>query len=409
MARELAIFLYLRLFSIIFKVSSLVPIQRKVVFVASFHENNSYIYNEMRRQELSCRTVFLSTEKIHHHFTKYKEAKVLTFELKHFLQFIQSVFHIATAKVVVVDNYYGFLAVANFRPEVSCIQVWHANGAIKKFGLEDKSVLTRNQKAKDRFKKVYSKFDQVLVGSESMAEIFKKAFGIPESKILRTGIPRTDLFFDEGKKEYITHKLFSKYPFLHKKKIILYAPTFRDESLDTFELRLNLDMLKKEFEKEYVLLLKLHPAIKNGVTLTDNLREFVYDFSDYHNVNDLLFVTDILITDYSSLPFEFSLLNKPMIFFPYDLTAYEQSRGFWEDYNELVPGPVAYSTQEIIRALKEKDFHLNKLLRFNEEWNKYSYGVSSENVVLSIKGLLKKNTTEKININHKVEKEHQHF
>ncbi|RSD25221.1 CDP-glycerol glycerophosphotransferase family protein [Mesobacillus subterraneus] len=409
MARELAIFLYLRLFSIIFKLVSLVPIQKKVVFVATFPENNSYIYKEMKRQELSCRTVFLSTEKIKGHFNVFKEATVLVFTPRHFLQFIQSVYHLATAKVIVADNYYPFLAVAKFQPDVTCMQIWHANGAIKKFGLEDQSVSMRSKIAQERFKKVYGKFDQVLVGSDSMAEIFQKAFGVPEANIRRTGIPRTDLFFDESKKEYITHKLCSKYPFLRNKKVLLYAPTFRDENLDTFELRINLDQLKQEFEDEYILLLKLHPAIKNGAMLSDNLKGFVYDFSDYPNVNDLLFVTDILITDYSSLPFEFSLLNKPMIFFPYDLTSYEKSRGFWEEYNKLVPGPVAFSTQEIIRSIKEKDFHLYKLHDFNEKWNKYSYGVSSENAVLSIIDSLSKTATEKVNINNKLEKKHQHF
>jgi teichoic acid glycerol-phosphate primase len=382
MVREIAVNFYLRLFSLFFTIFKLFPLQTKVVFVASFPENNINILQEMRRQELSCRTVFLADKKVYPHLAKYKEISLFLFDISHFTHFVASVYHLATAKVVFVDNYYAFLAASHFKKEVKCIQLWHANGAIKKFGLEDQSVENRSPQARKRFKQVYNNFHQVVVGSEAMADIFKQAFGISEDRLLKTGIPRTDLFFDKGKSEYITHKLCSQYPFLStNKKVILYAPTFRDEQLDTFELRINLELLKSELESDYILLLKLHPAIKNAVKITENLKGFAYDFSDYQNINELFFITDLLITDYSSLPFEFSLLNKPMIFFPYDLTHYGETRGLWEDYHDVVPGPVVFSTTEIINTIKSEHWQLADIQAFNDKWNTYSQGNSSGNIV----------------------------
>ncbi|WP_251557318.1 CDP-glycerol glycerophosphotransferase family protein [Mesobacillus maritimus] len=389
MVREMAVYFYLRLFSLLFSLFNLLPLQKKVVLVASFTENNLHIYDEMQKQNVDFRTIILANEKVYPYLaSETNEETVLLFEIKRLTHFIMSIYHLATAKVIFVDNYYGFLAATKFKKDAKCIQIWHANGAIKKFGLKDQSIEFRTEKAKERFKKVYNNFHKVIVGSEAMADIFTQAFGLPEDRILRTGVPRTDLFYNAEKKDSIERYIYKKYPFLSDKKVILYAPTFRDEKLETFELHINLKLLQKELEQEYILLLKLHPAIKNSIRITEDLQGFVYDFSDYPNVNELFFVSDILITDYSSLPFEYAILNKPMVFFPYDLAQYSKTRGFWEDYKKLVPGPIAYSTTEIIHSIKTKDFQLEKVAAFNQKWNTYSKGHSSGNIVAYTLGYL---------------------
>ncbi len=93
-----------------------------------------------------------------------------------------------------MDNYFGFLAAATFRKETICVQLWHAAGAVKKFGLKDPSIYYRTPRAQSRFQKVYDQQTHVVVGSEKMSEIFQQSFGIPAERILRTGIPRTGLF-----------------------------------------------------------------------------------------------------------------------------------------------------------------------------------------------------------------------
>ena len=398
MVREIAIFLYLRFFSILFLTLNLLPLKRKVVFVVSFAENNENIYKEMRQQDLACETVFLTNKRDFSRFAKYKEASVLVLDIRHFPQFLKSIYHLATAKVVFVDNYYGFLASARFKKGVKCIQLWHANGAIKKFGLKDQTTTNRSLQANKRFQKVYAKFDHVIVGSEAMGKIFQQAFGLEENRILRTGIPRTDVFFNEDEQKKAKNKLYETYPQLSSKKVILYAPTYRDEQTDTFEIRLNLERLKNELENDYILLLRLHPAIKNSLVLHGDLNGFVLDVSDYPNLNELLFITEILISDYSSIPFEFSILNKPMIFFPYDLTDYEKTRGLWENYQEMVPGPTVFSTSEIIRTIKTNEFEYERLMAFNHKWNEFSTGNSSTNIVSFTKGLLGIEIHENVNV-----------
>jgi CDP-glycerol glycerophosphotransferase (TagB/SpsB family) len=110
---------------------------------------------------------------------------------------------------------------------------------------------------------------------------------------------------------------------------------------------------------------------------------FVFDYSDsrYH-INELLLVSDLLITDYSSIPYEYSLLNKPMIFFAYDLDEYMKDRGLWDEYDEMVPGPVVKDTDGIIRRIKSMDLSLNNEVKeFSKKWNKYTFGQSSSNLI----------------------------
>jgi teichoic acid glycerol-phosphate primase len=385
MIRELAVTLYLFIFSVIFKVSKLFPLQKKVTFVVSFSENNKSIYKEMIRQDFSCRTLFLTTEKMYGIFSKYKDAETLLFELKKPWDFIRSIYHLATSKVVFVDNYYGFLAKSDFKPTVECIQLWHANGAIKKFGLKDPSIENRSQKAQIRFKSVYDRFNKVVIGSEAMAEVFREAFGVTEDRLLRTGIPRTDVFFDQKAQLLAQSVLYKKHPFLKDKKVLLYAPTYREDQLTDAEIKLDLKNMAKQFGDDYILLLKLHPAVKNNISIPEDLTHFVYDFSGHHQLNELLFISDVLITDYSSIPFEYSLLNRPVIFFWPDLEQYEKERGIWENFLSFLPGPIAHTSEEVAAFIDQGDVNLERVRSFSSKWNEYSKGESSKNILIHIR------------------------
>src|SRR5699024_8582621 len=140
-----------------------------------------------------------------------------------------------------------------------------------------------------------------------MSDIFHESFGLGYERMLRTGIPRTDFYFDIESMENAIFKLNRIYPIIQRKKVLLYAPTFRDETLNSAKIVLDINRLHHEFKNEYVLLLRLHPAIQ-GV-FKNQYPEFVIDVSDYPDIHHLLVVTDVLVTDYSSIPFEFSLLD----------------------------------------------------------------------------------------------------
>ena len=376
MLREFAITLYLLCFKLIFNFFNLFSLQRKVVFVATFGDNHHYVLDEMKKLDHSVRTVVLISKSCNYHFEDVSST-IIPYNSVNPLDVLQSIYHLATSKVVVIDNYYGFLASTSFRNDVECIQLWHAAGAIKKFGLEDPSNQFRSKRANSRFKQVYRHFHKIAVGSEGLAQIYYEAFGVQDLHILRLGIPRTDLFYDKNKMQSLKNGFISAIPDIKEKKVLLYAPTYREADLDQFSMHLNIQKLYEQFSESHILLIKLHRAIQNDTNLEEDFPGFVYDYSNYPNLNDLLVVTDCLITDYSSVPFEFSILEKPMIFFPYDLEEYSKERGFWENYEEFVPGPIAYNTEDIIDIIKQDSFNKQQIEDFRHHWNTYSNGKAS--------------------------------
>ncbi|WNF37321.1 CDP-glycerol glycerophosphotransferase family protein [Bacillaceae bacterium IKA-2] len=362
----------------IFNIFKLFPQKEKTTFIATFGDNTYYVTKELLKSYQG-QVVILKTPQCQTDFSRFTTIKVLSFQSKNLIHLLRSIYHLATSKVVFVDNYFGCLSVMNFKANVMCIQLWHAAGAIKKFGLMDPSVAQRSLRSKKRFDKVYQRFDYVVVGSEKMANIFKASFDVSDERILRTGVPRTDIFYDKTIKEDLVHRLTTRYPIIKTKKVILYAPTFRDGQLTSPEIALDIKKLYEELNDEYVLFLRLHPAMR--VNLETNFEDFVYNVSDYPDINHLLLISTMLISDYSSIPFEFSLLEKPMIFHAYDLEPYTFSRGFWEDYKSNIPGPVTKSTQEIINVIQANDFNYEKIRSYAANWNKFSYGNSSKNLI----------------------------
>lgn len=380
MVRELIITLYLFMYKILFCIFKLFPIKNKVVFIASFKDNNLYIYHELINKQFPGEVVFLCKNSCFESIKKETNTPIYKFESGNIFHEIKAAYHLMTAKTVIVDNYYGFLAVAKFKKGVECIQIWHAAGAIKNFGLLDPTVEKRSKRAQKRIRKVYRNFHKVVVGSEIFAEIFKKAFDVNDDQFLRFGFPRTDFFYKKDLQKQKREKFFEKYPQFKNKKIILYAPTYR-ANLEDNQLRLNINVLYEKLKDDYVLLIRLHPSVSSTEIKQMAYKDFVFDFSKKASINDMIIVSDYLITDYSSIPFEYAILEKPMIFYPYDLEKYEENPGIWARYEEIVPGPVVYHTEDIVRYIESNEFDIEKYRSFKLKWNEYSKGQSSENIV----------------------------
>jgi teichoic acid glycerol-phosphate primase len=380
MAREFIISLYLLMYKLLFNFFKLFPIKNKIVFVASFKDNNLYIYRKLNDKQFPGEVVFLCKESCFHSIKEKTSVPVYVIESGNFVHELKAAYHLMTAKTIIVDNYYGFLSVAKFKKGVECIQIWHAAGAIKNFGLLGPTVEQRPKRAQKRIKKVYQNFHKVVVGSDVFADIFKKAFNVKEEQLLRFGYPRTDFFYNQTAQEKKREQFYQKYPQFKNKKIILYAPTYRPNPEDN-QLKLDIDQLYKSLKDEYVLFIRLHPSVSISEINYFVYQDFVFDFSNKASINDLIVVSDLLITDYSSIPFEYAILEKPMIFYPYDLEKYQENPGIWAKYEDIVPGPVAFLTKDILRYIKSNDFDYEKYRAFKEKWNKYSKGFSSENMV----------------------------
>lgn len=361
--------IYLSVLGVLFK-----PVKPKnhLTLLVSFEENAQALIRSYKAhaESLSYEVTVLYTR---HAVNLKKELEgVGSFYLneKHPLHLLKAVLILFKSKVVITDNYFLMTSVLNRRPQTTCIQVWHANGSLKKFGLED--VTNQNRPASDisRFKKVYRSFDFVTVGSDAMADVFKKSFGIRDGQLLKTGVPLTDVYYEEHKPE-----LKHKWP----KKIILYAPTFRDYDMQSFRLPFTEEQLTNALNGEYMLLVKLHPAVLHHISASFE-SELIKNVSDMR-LHDLLKAADILITDYSSVPFEFALLNKPIFFFTYDLEEYDQKRGLIDNYTSVIPGKACHDSEALLEEMTKKPFRAEEMKRFSDKWNMYSDGNSSSKLL----------------------------
>lgn len=375
MVRELFITIYLLFYKIFFTIFSFMPIKNKVVFLASFVENNEYVYNRLK-DHFSGEVVFLCKNSCYEKMKQLSE-KCFVVEKGNILHEIKAAYHVMTAKTIIVDNYFGLLAAAKFREGVECIQIWHAVGAIKSFGFLDPSVQKRSNREKKRILSVYKNFHKIVVGSKTFEKIFEQAFFTKEHQFLRFGFPRTDFFYDYKLQTQLKEQFYTNYPELKNKKIILYAPTFRPNP-EQNRLALSVDKMFEQFGEDYVLLVRTHPSVTLPIE-NPKYTDFLYDFSKNITINELLLVTDYLITDYSSIPFEFSYFNKPMIFYPYDLEEYEKNPGLWDSFDKIVPGPIAKSTEDIINIIKKDEFP--NYGEFHLNWNEFCLGKSSANLV----------------------------
>lgn len=237
----------------------------------------------------------------------------------------------------------------------------------------------KTKKEEDDFLKKCSRWDYLTVQSDYVSDISSKCFAF-NKKFLNYGYPRTDLLYSDNNEEDIK-KLKSKLDLPLDKKIILYAPTWRE--MNNFELMLDLDSLKKSLSDEYILILRLHHLSFKNWSFTPD--EFVYDLSRYDSIEELYLISDILVTDYSSVMFDYANLDRPIILFTYDLKEYhEKLRGFYMDIIENRPGPLVYTSKELedtILNIEDVEKKTNAFRqKFRDKFLQYELENSSEKV-----------------------------
>jgi CDP-ribitol ribitolphosphotransferase len=276
-------------------------------------------------------------------------------------------YYLATSRVFIVDDYFFPIYVIRPRAGTTIIQTWHACGAFKKVGY---SVLDKTfgvDEALASRVRIHSNYDVCLVASKSAAPAYAEAFRQPlERFVSNLGIPRTDVFFGEERLARTRAAVRHKYGLTDGRRVILYAPTFRGDSVTDARATddLDLDVLRDALGDDHVLLVRLHPFIRSRTTIGSELAGFAIDVSDHPDINELMLVSDVLVTDYSSAIFEFALLDRPMVFFAPDYEAYERERGFYFDYRTGVPGPIFETTEALAAFLRAGVFDLERVERF---------------------------------------------
>jgi CDP-ribitol ribitolphosphotransferase len=278
------------------------------------------------------------------------------------LSWFATMHRIAQADYIFTDDYAPILGFIKLSPKVKLIQVWHAGIGFKAVGY------CRFGKKGSPYpmESCHKKYTNSLAGSAEMVKVFEEVFGIEGSAILPIGIPRLDGFLDPDRIEAFRTAFYTKNPTLKEKKIILFAPTYRGvgqaSAYYNYE-KIDFDKLYDFCGAEYVVLMKMHPFIIEGPPVK-GYEDRILDFSDFPEINDLYYVTDILITDYSSSYYEYSLLQRPILFYTYDRTIYEVSRGVHQYVKDSAPGKVCDTFDELLDALRNQDFELEKTKTF---------------------------------------------
>lgn len=269
----------------------------------------------------------------------------------------------ATAKYVFMNEASNCTSSVELRPETKITQLWHGCGAFKKFGLSTADLIFGDNR-KEQLKHPYNRnYSLVTVSSPEVAWAYEEAMDLSDRKeiIKATGSSRTDVFYDEKFIKNAFNTLYDVVPEAKGKKVILYAPTFRGRVASAkTSFMLNLKMFYEELGDEYFVLFKHHPHAKKLPVVPSEYSAFAKDVTHLMEIEDLLCVSDICITDYSSLVFEYSLFEKPIIFFAYDLDTYFDWRGFYYDYYEMSPGPVCTTNLEMIDYIKNLDTRFDK-------------------------------------------------
>ena len=318
---------------------------------------------------------------------------------------------LARAQYIFVNEVSYFLSSLPIRPGTTVIQTWHACGAFKKFGYSAVgSGFGTTKEDLDKYP-VHGNFSYVTVSSPEVVWAYAEAFHMEDrlQRILPIGVSRTDMFFSSayrrkacGKVAWIlrrmapelflegtgergrsdpatgrretSRELYAKLRDVYSdraedaekenqtlvpgKKILLYAPTFRGTvGKAAAPAALDIPLMKRALGREYILLINHHPFIraKDRPKVPESCRTFAFDMTDQVAIEELLTAADMCITDYSSLIFEYSLFERPMIFFAFDMENYLDERGFYYPVSEMMPGPVCRTTQEVIDVLKQEN------------------------------------------------------
>ncbi len=363
----------------IYKKYSKLPVdEKKVVFVEirlpALTNSLQLLYDKLYRETI----LDLHCHFLRNTFVSRKEYRLRCSE------FIKD---IATAKYVFMDEATNINGKIKMRDETIVTQLWHGCGAFKKFGFSTADAIFGASRKDMENYPFNTNYTHITVSSPEVIWAYEEAMRYShESGVVKAlGSSRTDIFYDEEFINGAFDELYEKFPAAKGKKVILYAPTFRGRvAKATTPDILDLNEMYENFGDEYVVIMKHHPLVRKRPEIPEELlNSFAVDYTNDMSIETLLCVSDICISDYSSLIFEYSLFERPMLFLAHDLEDFFDWRGFYYDYDELTPGPIVVNTEEVINYIKNIDTLFNKqeVIDFKEKFMSACDGHATERIV----------------------------
>ncbi|AZV62120.1 CDP-glycerol glycerophosphotransferase family protein [Peribacillus frigoritolerans] len=332
--------------------SRIIPVDRNLILFESgigkqFSDSPKYIYEELVKRDNKYKKVWVYNGNLPIKGKNTKLIKRLSPEYYYYL-----------AKAGYWINNQNFPTYLSKRKETTYIQTWHGT-PLKKMLFDIDNIQGRDEGYLNRVHGATRTWDYLISPSPYASKAFRSAFKY-EGEILETGYPRNDLFYKEDA-SMVADSVMEKLKIPKGKKVILYAPTFRDNQTSKnnkfiFELKFDLERMKEELGDEYILLLRMHVVISNNLSIPSEFEDFVINVSNYSDIQELYLISDILITDYSSVMFDFANTARPILYYTYDLEDYRDNiRGFYMDFEKEAPGPFLKTTEEIIDTITNMD------------------------------------------------------
>ncbi|MEC1611969.1 CDP-glycerol glycerophosphotransferase family protein [Bacillus mojavensis] len=384
--------LLIKLYSIMFFIVGILPKKKKVIIFESYlgkqyscNPRAIYEYLNGQKDKYDFEMVWSIDKRFEKEFKKWSLKYTIRFSLDWLMK-------MATAKYWITNSR---LPVWLPKPKNTIyIQTWHGT-PLKKIANDMDEVYmpgTTTEKYKKNFLEEASKWDYLISPNKYSTSIFKSAFQF-DKEILEYGYPRNDFLVLKDNEAY-KNKIKEKLKIDSGKKVILYAPTWRDNAFYEkgkykFDLPFSVEELYAEFGKEVVILLRMHYLVSESFNL-DNYEHFIKDVSKYDDIRELYMISDILITDYSSVFFDFALLKRPIIFYTFDLVNYrDMLRGFYFDIEKKAPGVLVYTIDQLRIELR-KQLSLPELPEnYNQFYDEFCYledGEATRKIVTKLFG-----------------------
>lgn len=331
-------------------------------------------------EEMGSNMVALKNALIREGYSPKEALRAITTKHYSILHWMKTLKKIAWADYIFLDDHSQTTDWLTIKGAV-ITQLWHAGAGFKSTGYS-----RFGMPASPAPKSGHRQYTYGIAGSKKIRHFFSEVWGINDEMVLPTGMPRLDEYLDENYIEETVNRLLNNYPVLCKPSsdsaksvsttseswkdrkrdnIILFAPTYRGENKKHAFYpydKLDLDRLYKLCkETDSVIIFKMHPFVEDPVPIPEEYKDRMIDLVKYPNINDLFYITDLLITDYSSNIYEFSLMRKPILFYAFDIDEYTKTRGFHRDYRTNVPGKIVETFDDMIQAIEKKDFEYEKV------------------------------------------------
>lgn len=367
----------------------LVPCDDKTVLFVSFHgrgysDNPKAIYEYMRSQKQFAKYRFVWA-------IKHRREKNIQIEGAKIIEYfsIPYFFYLARSRYWIVNCKLPTYVLK--KPGQIYLQTWHGT-PLKRLAhdiqLEEGASFYRSRMTADQMVHTYdvdvAKYTYMISPNHFSTEVFQSAFRINRERLIETGYPRNDILSNYTEKD--KQNVLKKYGLPANKKIILYAPTWRDNQFNTsgylFELKVDFKMWKEILGEDYIILYKPHYLIINKMKKDKVLEGFVYEINADAEISELYIISDILITDYSSVFFDYAILKRPIYFYMQDIAEYQHElRGFYLDIYKDLPGSIYETEKPMLEDIAEGVFDYKRLDKFNERFNYLEDGKGAKRVV----------------------------